>query len=216
MAEWHSNKYWQNRSAEDRVKNLRIPARYRDKDLSNYDKSKGDETAFEAVEHWCSTIERNHSEGMGLYLYGHTGVGKTHLAQGAALQVIRNHNLSGIFITADRYIEMVYDEMRNDGDLPEPYSDPFLLKYMRRTFDILVLDGLGSERATTEFARNAIISLIDNRYEERLITVVTSILPPAELSRTYGKRLLSIIQESCFLINVEGQDYRKVISSAGE
>jgi DNA replication protein DnaC len=216
MAEWHSNKYWQNRSAEDRVKNLRIPARYRDKDLSNYDKSKGDETAYEAVEHWCSTINRNHSEGMGLYLYGHTGVGKTHLAQGAALQVIRNHNISGIFITADRYIEMVYDEMRNDGDLPEPYSDPFLLKYMRRTFDILVLDGLGSERATTEFARNAIISLIDNRYEERLITIVTSILPPAELSRTYGKRLLSIIQESCFLINVEGQDYRKVISSAGE
>lgn len=216
MAEWHSNKYWQNRSKEDRIKNLRIPARYRDKTLENYDKTNGDEDSFDAINHWCSSILRNREEGMGLYLYGHTGVGKTHLAQGAALQVVGAHNISGIFITADRYIEMVYDEMRNDGDLPEPYSDPFLLKYMRRTFDILVLDGLGSERATTEFARNAIISLIDNRYEERLITIVTSVLPPAELSRVYGKRLMSILQESCYLINVEGQDYRKVISNAGE
>lgn len=216
MAEWHSNKYWQNRSKEDRVKNLRIPARYKDKSLTNYNTDKGDEDAHNAVNRWCETILRNCDEGMGLYLYGHTGVGKTHLAQGAALNVVESNNLSGIFITADRYIEMVYDEMRNDGDLPEPYSDPFLLKYMRRTFDLLVLDGLGSERATTEFARNAIISLVDNRYEERLMTIVTSVLPPAELSRIYGKRLLSIIQESCYLINVEGQDYRKVISNAGQ
>lgn len=216
MAEWHSNKYWQNRSKEERIKNLRIPARYRDKSLKNYNVDKGDEDAFDAVSKWCGTLTRNHTEGMGLYLYGHTGVGKTHLAQSAALEVVSNNNISGIFVTSDRYIDMVYDEMRNDGDLPEPYSDPFLLKYMRRTFDLLVLDGLGSERATTEFARNAIISLVDNRYEERLMTIITSILPPAELSRVYGKRLLSIIQESCYLINVEGQDYRKVLSSAGE
>jgi DNA replication protein DnaC len=216
MTEWHSNKYWQNRSKDERIKNLRIPARYRDKSLANYDKENGDEDAFDAVNLWCNAVVRNREEGMGLYLYGHTGVGKTHLAQGVALHAITNNTLSGIFVTADRYIEMVYDEMRNDGDLPEPYSDPFLLKYMRRTFDILVLDGLGSERATTEFARNALISLVDNRYEERLITIVTSVLPPNELSRVYGKRLMSILQESCYLINVEGPDYRKVISSAGE
>lgn len=216
MTEWHSNKYWQNRSKDERIKNLRIPARYRDKSLSNYDTDNGDEDSLDAVKHWCASIDRNLAEGMGLYLYGHTGVGKTHLAQGAALHVVSNHNLSGIFITADRYCDMIYDELRNDGDLPEPYSDPFLLKYMRRTFDILVLDGLGSERATTEFARNAIIALINNRYEERLITIITSILPPAELSRIYGKRLWSVIQESCYSINVEGNDYRKVLSDAGK
>ena len=216
MTEWHSNKYWQNRSKDERIRNLRIPARYRDKTLASFDAEHGDAASLEAVQHWCNTIDKNIDDGMGLYLYGHTGVGKTHLAQGAALEVVSKHNLSGIFITTDRVMDMIYDEQRNDGDLPEPYSDPFLLKYMRRVFDVLVLDGLGSERATTEFARNAIIALINNRYEEKLITIVTSILPPAELSRVYGKRLMSILQESCYSINVEGSDYRKLISSAGQ
>jgi DNA replication protein DnaC len=152
---------------------------------------------------------------MGMVLYGPTGVGKTHMAQGSLIHVVTKHQRSGIFITADRYVDMVYDEVRNDGELPEPYSDPFLMKYMRRMFDLVVLDGLGSERATTEFARNALISLIDNRYEEKLTTIVTTCLNPTELGRTYGKRVLSLLQESCFFINIEGSDYRTVFTDAG-
>ena len=215
MTEWRSNKYWRNRPVDERVKNLRIPARYVGKTLKGFDVEVGDKEAFNAINVWFTRLEENLSEGMGLYIYGSTGVGKTHLAQALLTRIVQNHELSGIFITADRYIDMVYDEMRNDGELPEPYSDPNLLKYMRRIFDVMVLDGLGSERATTEFARNAISALIDNRYEEKLITVITSNLPPNELARTYGKRINSIVQESCFLINVEGNDYRSVFKDVG-
>lgn len=214
MTEWHSNKYWQNRSKEERLKNLRIPARYQGKSLETYDAEAGDTTAFNAVNHWCAKVIQNLGDGMGILLYGSTGVGKTHLAQGSLIHAVSNHPLSGIFITADRYMDMVYDEQRNDGELPEAYSDPFLMKYMRRTFDLLVLDGLGSERATTEFAHNAISGLIDNRYEEKLTTIITTALNPNELGRVYGKRLLSILQESCYFINVEGPDYRMIFNDA--
>lgn len=215
MTEWKSAKYWRNRSAEERVLNARIPARFKNKKLSDYEFETGDKAAFDAITMWGTNIDEHLSNGMGLYIYGPTGVGKTHLAQGVLTRILNKHTYSGIFITADRYTDMIYDEMRNDGELPEPYSDPNLLKYMRRTFDILVLDGLGSERATTEFARNALISLIDNRYEESLTTVITSILPPQELSRTYGKRLNSLLQESCFFIKVDGKDHRMVFTDAG-
>ena len=214
MTEWHSNKYWQNRSKEERLRNLRIQARYLGKDLNTYDSEAGDSEPFNAINHWCSKATDNLTEGMGMVLYGPTGVGKTHLAQGVLVNVVGSYTRSGIFVTSDRYVDMVYDEMRNDGELPEPYSDPFLMKYMRRTFDLVVLDGLGAERATTEFARNALISLVDNRYEEKLTTVVTTSLSPNELSRTYGKRVLSIFQESCYFINVEGPDYRTVFTDA--
>lgn len=215
MTEWKSAKYWRNRSPEERVQNARIPTRYKDKHLSEYDVNTGDKDAFDAVSTWADNIEKHLFNGMGLYLYGSTGVGKTHLAQAALVQILNKNKLSGLFITADRYMDMVYDESRNNGELPEPYSDPNLLKYMRRTFDILVLDGLGSERATTEFARNALVALVDNRYEERLVTVITSVLPPQELSRIYGKRLNSLLQESCFFIQVDGKDHRMVFTDAG-
>ena len=190
-----------------------ILPRHRTINLPNDADNFGD--AYNAVVHWAASIDERLEDGMGLYLHGPTGVGKTHLAQAALTRIVKKHNVSGLFITADRYTDMVYDEMRNSGELPEPYSDPNLLKYMRRTFDVLVFDGLGSERATTEFARNAIISLIDNRYEEKLITVITSILPPQDLSRTYGKRIASMLQESCFFIKVDGQDHRTVFTNAG-
>lgn len=215
MTEWKSAKYWRNRSSEERISNARIPARYKGKHLSEYDTSTGDPHAFDAITLWAKNIEEHTTNGMGLYLHGTTGVGKTHLAQAVLTSILKTKNLSGLFITADRFLDMIYDEQRNNGELPEPYSDPNLLKYMRRVFDIVVLDGLGSERATTEFAKNALIALIENRYEEKLITVITSSLPPHELTRVYGKRMNSMLQESCFFIQVDGVDHRTVFTNAG-
>ena len=208
MTEWHSRKYWQNRPVQERIKNARIPTRYEGKNLENYDVDCGDSVAHDAVSLWASKFNNNVSDGMGLLLYGPTGVGKTHLAQGALLDVVTNYNRSGIFISADRYVDMIYDEMRNDGELPEPYADPYLLKYMRRVFDVVVIDGLGDERAKTEFAKSSLIALIDNRYEEKLVTIITTMLSPKDIGRIYGSRTASMIEESMFFIFVEGSDYR--------
>lgn len=212
--EWRSNNYWRNRSVEERIQNLRIPARFRNKGLHTFDTDAGDKDAFDAVSKWYSSLQTNLDEGMGLLLYGPTGVGKTHIAQGLLQHAVANNNLSGAFVTTDRFMDMIYDSQKNDGMLPAPYKDPNFLKYIRRIFDIVVLDGLGAERATTEFARKEIPSLIDNRYEEQLTTIVTTPLSPNEIGRIYGQRILSILQESCYFIHVEGKDYRTAFSDA--
>lgn len=214
--EWKSNKYWRNRSSEERLQNARIPARFKGKSLSEYNSVLGDSDAFNAIQKWVSSIDESLENTMGLYLYGPTGVGKTHLAQGALRSILHNHCLSGIFITADRYMDMVYDEQRSKGTLPESYSDPNLLKYMRRIFDVVVLDGLGSERYKTEFAQDNLTSFVTNRYEENLITIVTSNLPPAEIKRNYNQRMLSMLQESCYFIKVGGTDHRIVFTDGRE
>lgn len=208
MTEWKSDKYWRNRPVDERLKNARIPARYKDKTFENYDLDKGDEQSYKGVLFWANKAEGYVKDGMGLYLFGPTGTGKTHLAQAALAHAVTHNKLSGIFITADRYLDMVYEETRNGGELSEGYSDPNLLMYMRRTFDILVLDSLGSERITTDFARGALSALIDNRYEERKTTIVTSILNPDTLASRYGQRLSSIMWESSFTIETAGSDYR--------
>lgn len=216
VSEWKSNKYWRNRSADERLQNARIPARFKSKSLAEYDTTTGDEDAFHAVQKWVASIDETLGDGMGLYIYGPTGVGKTHLAQGALKQILSKQHLSGLFITSDRYMDMVYDEQRSKGTLPESYSDPNLLKYMRRIFDIVILDGLGSERSRTEFAHDSLTSFVANRYEEQLITVITTNLPPADLKREYGTRMLSMLQESCYFIKVEGKDHRMVFNDARE
>lgn len=215
MAEWKSNKYWRNRPVEERIQNARIPARFSGKSLSEYDVLSGDEEAYNAVSLWAKNVNEHIKTGMGLYLYGPTGVGKTHLAQAALVKAIRDNSLSGLFVSTDRYLDMVYDSERNKGELPDAYSDPSLLKYMRRVYDIVVLDGLGSERTTTPYAKNAIVSFVSNRYEEKLVTIITSVYPPNELSNVYGKRLNSLLQDSCFFINVDGKDHRTAFNNAG-
>lgn len=208
MTEWKSNRYWQNRPVDERLKNARIPARYKDKSFSNYDVEVGDSDAFKGVTAWSKRAGEHVSNGMGLFLFGPTGTGKTHLAQAALVKAVTDNKLSGIFITADRYLDMFYEETRNNGELSEGYSDPNLLMYMRRTFDILVLDALGSERMTTDFARSALAALIDNRYEEQKTIIITSVLTPNTISSRYGTRLASIILDSTFVIETAGTDYR--------
>lgn len=208
VTEWKSDKYWRNRPVEERLKNTRIPARYADKTFDTYQQDLGDPASFNAVLKWATNADKFCKDGMGIFLFGPTGTGKTHLIQAALKEAVRNNLLSGIFITADRYLDMVYDETRNHGELSDGYSDPNLLMYMRRTFDIVVLDSLGSERTTTDFARSALAALIDNRYEEKKTTLITSVLTPATIASRYGQHLASVIHESTFIIETAGEDFR--------
>lgn len=208
MSEWKSDRYWRNRPVEERIKNARIPVRYRDKTFADYNTEVGSINALKAIKKWAESIQDYMNDGMGLVISGPTGVGKTHLAQAALKHIVSKNNLSGIFITADRYLDMIYEETRNNGELSDGYSDPNLLMYMRRVLDVLVLDGLGSERTMTEYARNALSALIINRYEEKKITVITSTYTMETIASRYGQPLASILHESAFIIEMDGEDYR--------
>lgn len=209
QTEWHGPKYWRNRPLEERLQNARIPKRFASQTMDTYDKSVGDQDVHYAVMTWLKNFSENLNAGMGLYLFGGTGVGKTHLAQAALREVITNHSVSGIFVPVSSYVEMMYDELNNEGSLPEEYATPYLAKYIRSVYDVVVLDSLGDEN-DTEFTRRSITALINHRYNAQLPVIITSLYNPKKMAARYGERLLSVITACCRLIPVAGTDQRNV------
>lgn len=180
--DWKSEKWWRNRSKEERVFHTRIPARWTSFTLENLEVS--DSTKSE-VSKWLN----NYQPGDSLFLHGKSGCGKSVVAQAVLSEVVSNHELSGRFVSSDRYIDMLKDTFEQDGGLlPEMYSMPYLLKYIQGVFDVVMLDGVGQERET-DFSTHEIGSLIRRRYEDTRSMIITTTMGVMDFNRRYGDRV---------------------------
>lgn len=185
--DWKSEKWWRNRSKDERLFHLNVPKRWRS---ISFDDLTLDEPIIDQAKTWLGGYER----GSSLYIYGRSGSGKTTLAQSLAQHLVANADLSGRFLSSDRYIDMLHDSFDNNNLLPEMYSTPYLLKYVQAVFDVLILDGAGQER-DTEFTRHEIGSLVRRRYEDERTIIITTSMPPMDFIRRYGDRIKIAISE---------------------
>lgn len=164
--EWKSEAWWRNRSKDERLFHLHIPKRI-----------------YENMGEWDPIqFEGN------LFIQGPSGSGKSLIAAKTVSTIVDTQQVSGRWIEADDYIEMIKDSFDNDGLLPEMYSSPHLVKYVKGVFDIVVIDGLGEERLT-EFASHELGSLIRKRFDKQKTTIITSRLSPQDIKNRYGSRL---------------------------
>lgn len=179
--DWKSEKWWNNRSPEERQFHLRIPKKWQSVD---------DLALPKAIQAWV----RDYQYGDSLYLYGPSGSGKTAIAQHVLKFLVRDQCLSGRFVSSEKYIEMIKDSFENDGLLPEMYSTPYLLKYVQGVYSILLLDSVGNERET-EFSTHEIGSLIRRRNEDMRSLIITTTMNTVDFSRRYGERVAGSINE---------------------
>lgn len=185
--EWKSARWWQNRSVEERVAWSHLPQRWVNAALGQVDLS---DKTLDRVNKFIDTDGYPN----GLFLYGPSGVGKTPLAVSILRHLMTIKPLSGRFITAERYVEMLKDQFDNDNELPEMYSMPHIVKYLKGVFDIVVLDAVGQER-NTEFSQHEIGSLLRRRNEDCRRTIVTTHLTPSEFIHRYGDRVSSVLED---------------------
>jgi len=77
-----------------------------------------------------------------------------------------------------------------------------------KTCDLLIIDDLGSERAT-EFITMAIEEIFDYRYRNNKPLAVTSNLKLLTIRDVFGPRLVSRLAETCTVVAINaGSDYR--------
>lgn len=176
--EWKSEAWWRNRPLDERLFHMHLPPRIRE------DLEAG------AVDPYCTTWE----SGRSLLIAGTSGSGKSKKAADILDGLVRAHPISGRWVEADDYIDMIKDSFDNDGLLPEMYSSPHLVKYIKGVFDVVVLDGLGEERLT-EFAAHELGSLIRKRFDRLKTTIITSSLSLVDIKHRYGTRLAAALAD---------------------
>lgn len=178
--DWKSATWWQNRSVEERLFHAKFPKRYGEVPFPQLNPE---------VWRWVSEYQPGDS----LLLHGASGTGKTTTVVNALTSLINKQQVSGRFVSADTYIEMLKDQFGgSDNLLPEMYSTPYLVKYIQGVFDVVILDGLGQERET-EFAIHEIGSLVRRRFDDMRSTIITTTLTPMNLIRRYGERVSGVV-----------------------
>jgi DNA replication protein DnaC len=174
--DWKSEAWWRNRPSEERLFHAHIPPRY----SSHPSSPVTDLVSWEPGGNYLIT--------------GPSGAGKSLYAGRLLASLLSEHPVSGRWTEADDYVEMIKDSFNNDGELPEMYSNPHLVKMIKASFDVVVLDGLGQERRT-DFAVHELGSLIRKRAEKMKSTIITTSMPVRELNARYGERIKSILSE---------------------
>lgn len=138
--------------------------------------------------------------GKNLYLFGQSGVGKTH----AAVSLLR----SNIEQTLEPgYIKIVPELMIELRQAVARHQDDKVLDRLSGAGS-LVLDDLGAEKIT-DYVLDRLYILIDRwaRNEKKRL-IITSNLSPGEIAEKTDRRLASRIVGMCRVIEVTGDDWR--------
>lgn len=158
--------------------------------------------AYESAD--CELGRRLHRQaeaGVGAYLWGGCGTGKTYAAA-CAVRLCVEAGGKARLVTAKRLL----DEVKDGYDGGERDA---IRRYA--SLDLLALDDLGAERATP-WSVGELTDLVDERVAGGLPTIVTSNFRLGELRDIWGgvegRRLASRIAGACGIVEVSGPDRR--------
>jgi DNA replication protein DnaC len=200
-----------------------IPRRYRDCRLDNFNVH--NDTHRDALKISRKFVKDFPAIDVGLLYIGPCGVGKTHLAVAVIQELILKKGARCVFYDFRELIREIQSTFTPDSTLTE--TDVLSPVFES---DVLVLDELGAKR-TTAWVEETVFYIINHRYNHKKVTLFTTNYPDIDreedtrdafykkggetLIDRIGVRLRSRIYEMCKVVEIQGDDYRKMVKQAG-
>jgi DNA replication protein DnaC len=205
---------WRERVGQSRLADANIPRRYQHCTLANF--LAYNESLERAVAMAGRLAETFPAAGVGLFLEGQPGVGKTHLAVAVLRHVIESTAARGLFYDTRELLRLI----RSTYDPSIRTTEIEVLRPVLNA-DLLVLDDLGAEK-TSEWVDETMNLIVNTRYSERRLTLFTSNYPdipdetePNSLLFRIGARMRSRLHEMCEFVVLDAADYRERPTNAG-
>lgn len=177
-----------------------VPPRFLDCSFSNFHCPPGNPTVLKACYQVTQDSSTNPSHG--IFLKGTNGTGKTHLAVSILRASLLRGSTNCQFIKIPNLLFAVKKAFKSSSQDSE---DSLIRRFL--TYDLLVLDELGVEKATP-WTLQTLYLIIDGRSSHLKQTVFTSNLTLQDIEDNIDARFASRIVEMCTLLDVKGRDYR--------
>jgi DNA replication protein DnaC len=148
----------------------------------------------------------------GFWLYGSTGLGKTHLCSGTLLAAA-DRGIAGTYRTASGVIDAILATYGHDGRIKNGESD--IIGKLARV-PLLVLDDLDKVNFSA-WVSEKFYKLINARYAENRPLLATSNCGPAQLAISWSEKglnqsmsvaIIDRLREMCQILELTGRSYR--------
>lgn len=191
-------------------KNSLLGARYKDVRFENtrIGENKTFDTAYERCKKYCEVSDDILKKGYGIYIWGDSGTGKTHLTACMVNALVHQQRtvLFTNFFEISQFIRGTFNNSKEtEMDIIEKIAD----------VDFLFLDDLGTEKVTKNdedtWLQGKIFEILNKRYNNKKPTIFTSNYSLEELFQNRGlmeKTIDRILEMSSALLYIEGESQR--------
>jgi DNA replication protein DnaC len=175
---------------QSKIGSAGIPERFQDRSLQSYvAATEGQRRALAFAEAYAGTFDEALETGRSALFLGKPGTGKTHLAIGIGLRIMRRDNRTVLFCTVMRALRRVKDTWSRGSEMSETEAVESLAFP-----DLLILDEVGVQFGS-ETEKLILFDVLNERYERRRPTLMLSNLALDEVKAYLGERIFDRIRE---------------------
>jgi DNA replication protein DnaC len=180
-----------------------LPRKWENVTFENFEPRKGTERACKACINYAEQFPSVQSRGIGMYLFGTSGSGKTRLAASIANKLLDKGISVKWWNVTSLYLE-IQGTFNGNGSSQEILDDC-------TNAGLLILDDMGAEKPS-EWTMATMYDILNTRIDDVLPTIITSNLKLEELANKADPRVISRIRDKDIFPHIadDATDYRRV------